>query len=137
MRKLRNKKTLATILAAAERAEIGYLRIDENGPYMPLSAEVIANTTSGKLLAVSHTYTQNGDLMRDPEVVFLCGNDGSFYPVEFRNDGIGTHNNAANWKDGKLESYRPRMQADITAFAAIFVRNLREQGFEKLAASAK
>lgn len=137
MKKTRNKKTLGTMLAAAERAEAGYLSITENGPYMPLSAEVIGETENGKLLAVSHTYVQNGDLMRDPEVVFLCGKDGNFYPVEFRNDGLPTHNNAAVWENNKLASYRPRMQADITAFANIFIRNLREQGFEKLAEAAK
>ncbi len=137
MRKTRNKKTLATIKAAAERAEIGYLRIDENGPYMPLSAEIISHTESGELMAVSHTYVQNGDLMRDPEVVFLCGKDGNFYPVEFRNDGLPVHDNAVEWDGGKMKGYRPGMQASIASFADVFVRNLREQGFEKLAAASK
>ena len=39
--------------------------------YMPLSIEAIGRSADGgTLIALSHTAIQNGDLMRDPEIVF-------------------------------------------------------------------
>lgn len=39
--------------------------------YMPLSVERIGRSGDGRpLVAISHTAVQNGDLMRDPELVF-------------------------------------------------------------------
>ena len=39
--------------------------------FMPLSIEDIGPTTDGhRQIALSHTGIQNGDLMRDPEMVF-------------------------------------------------------------------
>jgi hypothetical protein len=43
----------------------------ENDPYMPLHMEYIGRSMGNNpLLAVSHTFIQNGDLMRDPEMIF-------------------------------------------------------------------
>ena len=46
------------------------VRINVSG-YMPLSIEAIGRSAKGgTLVALSHTAVQNGDLMRDPEIVF-------------------------------------------------------------------
>lgn len=56
-----------------------YIKINNEG-YMSLTIECIKeqiNTPWGfaKLYSVSHTYIQNSDLMRDPEMVFIvCDN---------------------------------------------------------------
>lgn len=43
----------------------------ENEPYMPLHIEYIGRSKgTNPLLAISHTHTQNNDLLRDPEMVF-------------------------------------------------------------------
>jgi len=43
----------------------------KNEPYMPLHMEYIGRSSGNNpLLAISHTFIQNGDLMRDPEMVF-------------------------------------------------------------------
>ena len=70
------------------------VRINVSG-YMPLSIEAIGRSAEGgTLVALSHTAVQNGDLMRDPEIVFeirtaLGVRTGE--PLSFRNDFTGTY----------------------------------------------
>ena len=46
------------------------IRLTANG-YMPLSVEDIGQSTDGhRLIAISHYGEQQGDLMRDPEMIF-------------------------------------------------------------------
>ena len=41
------------------------------------------------MIAVSHTYTQNGDLMRDPEMTFQVDREkGTLEPLTFRQDAL-------------------------------------------------
>jgi len=42
-----------------------------------------------RLIAISHTSEQNGDLMRDPERVFEIHAHGMAEPLSFRNDYMG------------------------------------------------
>ena len=42
----------------------------------------------GDELMVMHTYKQNGDMMRDPEMVFRIQDDGDWVPIVFRQDPI-------------------------------------------------
>ena len=46
-------------------------------------------------VSVAHYYTQNGDLMRDPEMVFEVGPDGAFHPVSYQQDNLGIYQEAA------------------------------------------
>ena len=61
--------------------------------YMPLSVEEIGSSGDGyRLVSLCHYGEQNGDLMRDPDIVFLFHNlpDGAAAePVSFRNDYLG------------------------------------------------
>ena len=61
--------------------------------YLPLSVEEIGTSTEGqRLVSLCHYGEQNGDLMRDPDLVFLFHNipDGAAAePVSFRNDYLG------------------------------------------------
>ncbi len=61
--------------------------------YMSLSVEEIGSSEDGhRLVSLCHYGEQNGDLMRDPDIVFLFHNlpDGAAAePVSFRNDYLG------------------------------------------------
>ncbi len=49
--------------------------------YMPLVGEEIGPSADGRrLVALSHTAVQNGDLMRDPEIVFEFFEDSASAP---------------------------------------------------------
>ncbi|MBS0155116.1 MAG: hypothetical protein JSS38_11010 [Nitrospira sp.] len=109
------------------------LRITSEG-YMPLSIERIGVDTEGReLIAMSHTGEQNGDLMRDPEIVFAIHAlpDGSFAePISFRNDYAGVMQEVYVYDDhGKRTHVRTARKTELKSFCLIWFRNLREQGF--------
>jgi hypothetical protein len=116
-------------LLAGEQA----VRITVAG-YMPLAVEAIGQSANGgALIALSHTTVQNGDLMRDPEVVFQIHEvDGvrAAEPLSFRNDFTGTHQDVYRYDDhGHPTHVVPRLQKELRSFARMWFRNLREQGF--------
>jgi len=59
-----------------------YLNVESgSGSIMDLTVEKHSDE-----LIVSQTYTQRGDLMRDPEIRFRIQDDGEWLPVEYRQD---------------------------------------------------
>ena len=55
----------------------------ENEPFMDLSVEKLADDR----LSVAHYYTQRGDLMSDPEIVFDVSGD-EWVPIEYTQHGV-------------------------------------------------
>jgi hypothetical protein len=100
-------------------------RIDNsNGTYMSVSVERIGAHT----YSVAHYYVQNGDMMRDPEMVFVKGGDGRFYPIYFRQDGIGVERESAGLDEhGAVKWTRPVWQKDQAVFAGTWMRNIVSQ----------
>ena len=97
-----------------------------NGTFMAACVEVIGQAGLGPLVSVAHYYEQNGDLMRDPDVVFLIGADQHVYPISYRHDGLGIDQEAAVVEDGQW-NVKPKMQADITRFANQWMLNIQDQ----------
>jgi len=97
-------KTIRKIIAELGDIEEwagGHVKIP-NDPYMPLLIEWLGKGPSdGDLVAVSHTYEQNGDLMRDPEIVFLVTGD-IWTPMSFRNDSVGVYRESMIIEDGDI-----------------------------------
>jgi hypothetical protein len=98
------------------------LDLDEPG-YQHFHAERLGSC----VLAISHTYEQNGDLMRDPEIVFLRGADGAFYPLECRQDPMGLITECATVRNGTIDTYRPRAMRSVAELANLWMRNLTQQ----------
>lgn len=122
------QKAIEKIAAAngVDLTKVGsYIRIEKPN-YQPLNIETIGTN----LVAVSHTYIQNGDVMRDPEMVFYTGyGEGGWVAISWQNDGIGRLIESVKMKDGKPGSFYPKVQADQASFAAMWARNLKAQGF--------
>lgn len=97
--------------AACEAGEPFHLSV-ENVPYMRLVVEVVA---IGEV-SVAHYYQQNGDAMRDPEIVFSTPR---WLPVEITQDPLGSHRRADNgyYLSGAQE------------LARLWASNIRHQGF--------
>ncbi len=72
----------------------GYLKLENNKAFMPLVVELIGFNQ----MSVAHYGLQNGDLMRDPEIVFYK-KDNSFFPVFCQNDYVGLYSVAMEWLD--------------------------------------
>ncbi len=109
------------------------VRITVRG-YLPLSVEEIGSSGDGyRLVSLCHYGEQNGDLMRDPDIVFLVHNvpDGAAAePVSFRNDYLGLVQEVYQYdEEGRRTHVLPTLQQDLKEFAGSWFATLRDQGF--------
>ena len=102
--------------------------------YLPLSVEEIGSSGDGhRLVSLCHYGEQNGDLMRDPDIVFLFHNlpDGAAAePVSFRNDYLGIVQEVYRYDEaGRRIHVVPSLKQDLQEFAESWFANLKDQGF--------
>ena len=124
-----NKAASAVMDRLTHGLNLGDHRKIENsgGAFMPVCVENIAQTELGALLSVAHYYKQNGDLMRDPEIVFLKRN-GKYYPVTIQQDGgLGFYQKAIEIQGVKVIGYYPPLLDEQVSFAQIWMKNIKEQ----------
>ena len=109
------------------------VRIAVSG-YMPLSVEEIGSSGDGyRLVSLCHYGEQNGDLMRDPDIVFLFHKlpDGmAAEPVSFRNDYLGIVQEVYRYDEtGRRTHVVASLRQDLKEFAESWFANLKDQGF--------
>ncbi len=102
--------------------------------YMPLSVEEIGSSGDGyRLVSLCHYGEQNGDLMRDPDIVFLfhnLPNGMAAEPVSFRNDFLAIVQEVYRYDEmGRRTHVLPTLKQDLTEFAESWFANLKDQGF--------
>ncbi len=106
-------------------------KIDNSkGAFMAVYVEYLHEVKPyGSLFSVAHYYEQNGDMMRDPDMEFLKGHDGNYYPAYFRQDGAaGLEQEVFIYdEEGKIKQFRPRLMNDLKNFANIWMENIRQQ----------
>jgi hypothetical protein len=84
----------------------------------------------GGLVSVAHYYEQNGDMMRDPDMVFEVDDKMEFWsPISYRQDGLGVYQEAVSQDEIGQVFLNPRLIKELSAFAKTWDRNLKEQGF--------
>ncbi len=108
----------------------GYLKLDNNSAFMPVVVEHIGDNPYGALISVAHYGKQNGDPMRDPDVVLLHARDnGSYYPVSYRNDYVPVFKEAVRFTGPRQEIIRcrQRMQKDLASFVNRWMKAIYEQ----------
>lgn len=105
-----------------------------NAPYMPLVIEYVGEgPRSLPMVSVAHYFEQQGDLMRDPEIVFEVTPGGAWEPVSIQQDPVGSYQEAVfRDKDGRLMA-RPGLIRELKSFARMWDRNIKEQGFPEAA----
>jgi len=103
---------------------------------MPLSIEWIGEGPRGnRMISVMHTYTQNGDMMRDPDVEIECvwdepDNRWRFLPVSYRQDGLGIfHEHVKPGEDSRGFLINRKGVQDLCGFCYKWSANLNHQGF--------
>ncbi|MGE0269588.1 MAG: hypothetical protein AB7S78_14150 [Candidatus Omnitrophota bacterium] len=109
------------------------VRIISDG-FMPLSVEDIGHTPDGlRQIAISHYGEQNGDLMRDPEMVFTLHEiDGITVaePISFQNDYMGIYQEVYSYNgEGTRTHVNPCLKRELKSFSITWFRNLKHQGF--------
>lgn len=100
-------------------------RIDNASPtYMKLSVD----RTDTRTYALAHNFIQNGDVMADPDVEFLKGADGLWYPMAIQQDPVGKYTRAiVSVKGGMPEQYSPRQYEDLRSFCEMWLKNIVDQ----------
>ena len=107
----------------------------ENEPWMRLVIEVLPERgPDGHIVvSVAHYGEQNGDAMRDPEMLFEVveevGREPEFWPFYFRNDYAAVEQWSRRRDEAENLHSLPKRTHDFEQFAKLWDRNLREQGF--------
>ena len=137
-----NKTSAAIFQAAIDRIPAGETRIkldagdhEHGGSIMALCVEKIGVNEYGDLYSFAHYYLQNGDMMRDPDVVMLRSinpdaltGKHQFFPISYRQDGLGIDRDSVIFNtDGPGWKIDKRGQADLCAFCNLWAGNLRGQ----------
>ena len=102
--------------------------------YLPLWVEEIGTSRDGhRLVSLCQYGEQNGDLMRDCDLVFLVTDrsDGAAAePVSFRNDYLGLSQEVYRYDEtGRRTHVVSSLKQDLKEFARAWFVSLREQGF--------
>lgn len=97
-------------------------------PFMDVVVEYIDDCELGAMYSIVHYYEQNGDLMRDPEMCFIRGGDGEYYPYYYRQDGLGIEeDNLWRGEKGQIKGYDSARQNAHVTFARMWMRNIKRQ----------
>ena len=127
-------RTVVLILREAGEQEPGFHLHIDNPPWMPLDIEDILTSGPQGLptISVAHYGKQNGDPMRDPEMLFEVRRDGSeiiFDPYYWRNDYLGIERYSSFRYDEQNLFTIPGLKRQHEQFARTWDANLRAQGF--------
>jgi hypothetical protein len=84
---------------------------------------------------VAHYYQQNGDAMRDPDMVFevFPASErlpvGLWLPLSYRQDGMGIDQEVYGENAAGQKTIKPKLAKDLAKFARQWDRNIAQQGF--------
>lgn len=127
-------RTVALILMEAGELQPGFHLHIDNPPWMPLDIEEIGISGPDGLptISVAHYGTQNGDPMRDPEMLFELRREGSgivLDPYYWRNDYLGIEQYSSYRDDEQKLFTLAGLKRRHEQFARIWDRNLRAEGY--------
>lgn len=126
-------KTVARILELAAPLQAGFHIRIENEPWTALVIEDTRERGPNGLPAISvaHYGEQNGDLMRDPEMIFEAeesDDELNLIPFYWRNDYVGIEQDSGFTEDGRT-LLNAKLKREHISFARTWDANLRAQGF--------
>lgn len=126
-------RVIAQILELAAPLQQGFHIKIENDPWMALVIEDIQQRgpNGHPSISIAHYTEQNGDLMRDPEMIFEMvkhGIDTVLTPYYFRSDVAGIEQYSASYEQGR-GFVDPKLKREHESFARLWDRNLTAQGF--------
>jgi hypothetical protein len=151
-------RVLDQLITMAKATGENYLKVDANGPdsgIMPVTVELVNGFIPGwELWSIAHYYVQNGDMMRDPEIVYMIpkGPDGlrceMAFPQELTQDGLagfagdsflGPISAAMSYQRlveldslGKPVKWMPKAQKSAATFTTMWMRNIKAQQLDRL-----
>ncbi len=106
----------------------GYLKLDNDSSYMYLAVEKPYEgmyPDNEDIVSLAHYGRQNGDAMRDPEMLFLY-KDGRYFPMYYHNDYMHVVQESM-YLSGEKWKVHPGMQKGQRDFANMWLKNIRVQ----------
>jgi hypothetical protein len=100
----------------------GYYKLSNDPTYMPLTIERVGRNR----LSICHYGELNGDLMRDPEMIFYWKND-DWFPIYFRNDWVGVEIFSCTIEQGQMVVNDEKQQESQADFADTWLVNIEDQ----------
>jgi hypothetical protein len=132
---MRNVQKIIATLGGMAALKSRPIRLEVPGFMRLVIEHVGTGPRAGELVSVAHYGEQNGDAMRDPEIVFELA-AGEWHPVSIQQDYIGSYREAVSiGEDGRV-NIRPAEVRDIQVFARLWDRNLKVEGFVDAAKGA-
>jgi hypothetical protein len=127
-------RTLALILREAGTLDPGFHLHIDNPPWMPLDIEdiLISGPNGLPTISVAHYGKQNGDPMRDPEMLFEVRRDGSEFGFDayyWRNDYLGIEQYSSFRDDEQNLFTLHGLKRQHEQFARTWDTNLRAQRY--------
>ncbi len=120
-----NYSTFAKLFPEIISGEYRSMRLQAGPSYMPLHVQWIADD----VVALGHTFRQNGDTMNDPEMTFRVDREkGTLDALTFQQDGGVPLYQDVYPEPGK---WIPKLRNDLNNFAAKWMKNITAQKFIK------
>lgn len=120
-----NYSTFAKLFPEIISGEYRSMRLQAGPSYMPLHVQWIADD----VVALGHTFRQNGDTMNDPEMTFRVDREkGTMEALTFQQDGGVPIYQQVYPEPGK---WIPKLRNDLNNFAAKWMKNITAQKFTK------
>jgi len=114
--------------------ENGYLKLNNSGDvYMPLVVERLFPVNFEKKqfqqISFAHYFEQCGDLMADPEMIFLFDPESPerIIPIYFKNDSMGKEEESIAFENGECKGWRKNLQSQHQVFADMWLNNIMQQ----------
>lgn len=119
------KQASAVLDELAEGLAVGASRkVDRGTGYMAAHVECLQQTELGPLFSVAHYYSQGGDSVPDPDVVFLRRPDG-WAPISFQS--ALACRVAVHFHETGVVEVDEREQKELVRFANLFIKNVGVQ----------
>jgi len=116
----------------------------ESGGYLPLTFEQLYGGIQtpwgeGTLYSLMHWYVKEGDVMRDPDMVFVvvdnrqASNDSTdllgIYTQSYQADNMGMYQESLFIDNSALTKFSPALNMQHCEFANMWLMNILAQGF--------
>ena len=101
---------------------------NSDGACKPVFISFNYEDSDSKIFVVGHYYSEEGEIMADPEMHFLYDvRVGSFFPIYYRHDSLDVEQSSVIIVDGLILKVNQALQVDHTDFANNWLRNIRYQ----------
>ena len=120
-----NYRKFVKLFPEIANGEYRYLCMESGPGMMPLHLQWIDTD----VIAVSHTFQQNGVTMYDPKMTFRVDREkGTLEALTFQQDGFPRRYDEVYPEPGK---WRPKLRNSLNSFAQQWMKNISQQNYHK------